>query len=84
MRASSRRFRNTRSKRLLMPKAKHKTRMGRPPKEGARRHSIRVTDIVWRAYERFGGGNATRGIEHAAAWLSKLEGWTREQMARED
>lgn len=61
--------------------------MGRPPKVGATRHTIRVTDEVWRAYEQFGDGDATRGIERAAAWLPRieeLEGWTRERMARED
>lgn len=61
--------------------------MGRPPKPGAARHTIRVTAAVWREYERIGGGNATRGIERAAPWLKhieRLEGWTRERMADED
>jgi len=49
-----------------------KPRMGRPPKPGATRHTIRVTDAVWRAYERVGDGDATRGIERAVAWLPKL------------
>lgn len=64
-----------------------KTRMGRPPKVGASRHTIRVTDTVWREYERIGDGDATRGIELAAPWLRHLEdlgGWTRERIARED
>jgi hypothetical protein len=58
--------------------------MGRPPKKGASRHTIRVTDAVWRAYERVGDGDATRGIERAAPWLKhleELEGWTLKQMA---
>lgn len=47
-------------------------RMGRPPKAGASRHTIRVRDEVWRAYECIGDGDATRGIERAAPWLNLL------------
>jgi len=56
----------------------------RPSEESITRKPILVTDATWRAYERFGNGDATRGVERAAAWLDKLEeieGWTRAQMA---
>jgi hypothetical protein len=51
--------------------SKRKKKSGRKPKIGATRHTIRVTDAVWRAYERFGDGDATRGIERGAAWLDE-------------
>jgi len=45
---------------------------------------ILVTDATWRAYMRFGNGDAARGVERAAAWLERveeMEAWTRSRMA---
>lgn len=52
-----------------MSKAKKKTakRMGRPPKAGAKRYSIRITDEVANHYRDLGDGNLTLGIERGAA-----------------
>lgn len=44
-----------------------KPRMGRPPKLGASRYSIRITDAVAKYYRKLGDGNLTLGIERAAS-----------------
>ncbi len=43
-----------------------KPRMGRPPKAGASRYSIRITAEVREYYRHVGGGNLTLGIERVA------------------
>lgn len=48
-----------------------KPRMGRPPKAGASRYSIRITDAVANYYRKLGGGNLTLGIERGAGQLSE-------------
>jgi len=51
-----------------------KKKMGRPPKVGAARYSIRITDDVRDCYKHAGNGNLTLGIERIAAQvLNKSE-----------
>jgi len=50
-----------------MAKKKAPNRMGRPPKAGAKRYSIRITDPVANHYRRLGDGNLTLGIERGAS-----------------
>lgn len=45
---------------------KPKPRMGRPPKAGAKRYSIRITPEVRDYYRKIGEGNLTLGIERVA------------------
>lgn len=49
-----------------MTAKKKSSRIGRPPKEGARRYTIRITDQVAAFYREAGAGNLTAGIEHVA------------------
>jgi hypothetical protein len=62
-----------------------KSKVGRPRKKGASLHSIRVTDAVWRAYERFGEidgkPDATRGIELAALFLERMQAQLKDWIA---
>lgn len=52
---------------MAAKKVKPKPKMGRPPKAGAQRYSIRITDEVRDFYRRAGDGNLTLGIERVAA-----------------